>query len=424
MMYDAVAAKGLGCTGLIGIHWRTKILSPNISALALAAWDQSWAKPVSVPATRSSGLRESVGAIAQFTDPVAGTDDVPVYQSVRYGLAAYDLSVPNGAYTVTLKFNEPFYGQAGKRVFGVKIQGRQVIDSIDIFARVGKNKALDLSFDGVKVTDGVLKIDFIPQTEYPCIAGVAVEGETAPADPTPSKHYVRKINIGGGKYNDYEADAVPQASAGGDRERSMPVTDFYRTSPASISAIRWPRRPGRFSRRSTASIFPGGFLGTGPGNINIVRQPWEQVKGQYHFVDELAALRAKVSDAGNLERFDYWLNTFRFTAAMAQAGCCRGMFDQTMEALKAQKDPAKKKALADEALALRVSLARIWERMLTFQLAATDTPGEMGTVSNIERHNRVGAGFLTAHDPNLASATGQPLPPSANCRLLTPVPHV
>jgi hypothetical protein len=51
--------------------------------------------------------------------------------------------------------------------------------------------------------------------------------------------------------------------------------------------------------------------------------------------------------------------------------------------------------------------------MLTFQLAATDTPGEMGTISNIERHNRVGSNFLTAHDLELAAATGQPLPPSA-----------
>ena len=28
------------------------------------------------------------------------------------------------------------------------------------------------------------------------------------------------------------------------------------------------------------------------------------------------------------------------------------------------------------------------------------------------------------HDPDLAWATGQPLPPSRSCRLLTPVPHV
>ena len=100
-------------------------------------------------------------------------------------------------------------------------------------------------------------------------------------------------------------------------------------------------------------------------------------------------------------------------AAMAEAGCCRGMLDVTMEALTAQKDPAKKKDLAAQALAIRIRLARTWEKMLTFQLAATDTPGEMGTLANLERHNRVASGFVTAHDGALAAATGGPLPQDA-----------
>jgi hypothetical protein len=413
MRYDAAAAKSLGCTGLIGIHWRTKILAPNISALALAAWDQSWAKSIPVPATQASAFRQAVGAIAQFTEPVAGTGDAPVYQSVRYGLAVYDLAVPNGTYTVTLKFNEPFYGQAGKRVFGVMIQGKRVIDSIDIFARVGKNKALDLSFGEVKVTDGLLKIDFVPLTEFPCIAGVAVEGTADPAGQLPAKPYVRKINIGGGKYKDYEADAVPQGHVTGDRERTMPVLDLYENFARVNFGDEAAKAAGAILAQIDGVHFPEpASWGSGPGNINIARQPWEQLKGLYHFVDELAAIRPRVQGAGNLERFDYWLNTFRFTAAMAQAGCCRGAIDQTMEAIATQKDPVKKKELAAKALAFRVDLARIWEKMLTFQLAATDTPGEMGTVSNIERHNRVGASFLTAHDIALAAAAGQPLPQS------------
>ena len=41
------------------------------------------------------------------------------------------------------------------------MQGRKVVDRLDIFERVGKNKALDLSFDDVEVTDGQLKIGFL-----------------------------------------------------------------------------------------------------------------------------------------------------------------------------------------------------------------------------------------------------------------------
>jgi hypothetical protein len=40
MRKDAADALAYGCTGLMGIHWRTRILGPNVSALAQAAWDQ------------------------------------------------------------------------------------------------------------------------------------------------------------------------------------------------------------------------------------------------------------------------------------------------------------------------------------------------------------------------------------------------
>ncbi|MBN2581215.1 MAG: hypothetical protein JXB10_19695 [Pirellulales bacterium] len=45
MRRDAADALAYGCTGLMGIHWRTEIIGPNVSALAKAAWDQSWNVP-------------------------------------------------------------------------------------------------------------------------------------------------------------------------------------------------------------------------------------------------------------------------------------------------------------------------------------------------------------------------------------------
>jgi hypothetical protein len=37
MREDAVDARRYGCNGLLGIHWRTRILAPNVAALAQAA---------------------------------------------------------------------------------------------------------------------------------------------------------------------------------------------------------------------------------------------------------------------------------------------------------------------------------------------------------------------------------------------------
>ncbi len=194
----------------------------------------------------------------------------------------------------------------------------------------------------------------------------------------------------------------------------MPVGDFYEDFARASFGEAVAKEAGTILAQINGVHFPeSAGWGDGPGNIKIVRQPWEQVKGLYSFVDELAALRPRVSTTGSLERFDYWLNTFRYASAMAEAGCCRGMLDVAMEALKAQKDPAKKKDQAAEALAIRIRLARTWEKMLTFQLAATDTPGEMGTVSNLERHNRAGSHFITAHDEALTAALGGPLPQDA-----------
>ena len=44
MRRDAADALRYGCDGLMGIHWRTRALGPNVSALAQAAWQQgAWA---------------------------------------------------------------------------------------------------------------------------------------------------------------------------------------------------------------------------------------------------------------------------------------------------------------------------------------------------------------------------------------------
>ena len=44
---DAADALRYGCDGLLGIHWRTRILGPNVSALAKAAWSQDgWKTPL------------------------------------------------------------------------------------------------------------------------------------------------------------------------------------------------------------------------------------------------------------------------------------------------------------------------------------------------------------------------------------------
>ncbi len=136
------------------------------------------------------------GQSAKYQDPIEGTEEDPLYQSVRYGLNAYHMKVPNGSYTVTLKFCEVHYDRALARVFGVSLEGNQVIERLDIYEKTGKDKALDYTFADVAVADGNLDIEFHPIVEFPAIAALCVEGNGI----------MHKIDCGGSGFSGYSPD--------------------------------------------------------------------------------------------------------------------------------------------------------------------------------------------------------------------------
>jgi len=401
---DGADALAYGCTGLLGIHWRTRILGPNVSALAKAAWDQKgWNPALGAPAAPKVRVPEGpvAGQPAQFpNNAIAETDDDPLYQTVRYDVDAYNLDVPNGAYTVTLKFCEPHYAEKGRRVFGVKLQGKTVIDRLDIFEKVGKDKALDFTFKDVQVTDGRLAIDFVRQVEFPSIAAIVVEGPVT-----------RKINCGGPAYKDFQAD-WPASAFGTTRNRFLPVGDFYADwalaqfgpEVAEPAAKIFNEIDGRLPR-------PTNWV-NGPGGIAPDGRPWDEVAREFAFVDDLAALRPQVRGPGNLERFDYWLNNFRYMRSNAQVNCTWARFNAAIEKAKTAATPeAKKKAARDLALPVRKELVAQAAEMHRYLLATVTTYGELGNVTNWQQHDLP----MLLYDPGqeLAKLLGEDLPADA-----------
>ncbi len=259
MRYDAADARRLGCTGLLGIHWRTKILAGNIAALASAAWDQSYA-PTNWQLT---------------FPPRKEPNEKPGPIERRRSMPVDDFYID---------FARVNFGESGAEAIG------------RLFARI----------DGLD---------------------------------------------------------LPQAST-------------WREGPGGIIA---------------AKVEPS----------------------DYRFVAELESLRGKVRGAGNLERFDYWLNTYRYMRALSQVGSLRARLDEMVASLQQEKDAKRQKQKAKDAVALRVRLARAWEAMLSYLVAATDTPGELGTIANLEQHNRAHLKFLESHDEKLVQVTGQSLPREA-----------
>jgi len=399
MREDAADALRYGCSGLMGIHWRTRVLGPNVLALAQAAWDQSgWDEAPSEQAAALSAGPEG-GTFAAFPDnPMEGTEDDALYRTVRYDVDAYRFPVPDGAYDVTLRFCEPHYGEAGKRVFGVKLQGDVVIERLDVFEEVGRNRALDFTFEGINVTGGRLDVDFVRIVEFPCIAAIAVTG----------KERTWKVNCGGPAHDDYRAD-WPASRA---EPRGLPSGDFYRD---------WAKQMfGADAAEPIARIFeandcrlprPSDWI-NGPGGIRPDGRPWEQVRDEYAYVDELAAQRGLVTGAGSRERFDYWLETFRLMRAMARVNCTWARFNAAMEMVKAEEDAAAKKELArSRALPLRRELVGCVGVVYDHLLATTTNPGELGTIANWEQH--ILPGLLEAPGKELAEILGEPLPGDA-----------
>ncbi len=119
-------------------------------------------------------------------------------------------------------------------------------------------------------------------------------------------------------------------------------------------------------------------------------------------MDELAARRPRIKGAGNRDRFDYWLHTYEAMSAMAEAGCRRGELDRAMR----EKN-------GSAALEARIKLAKTWARLMTLQTAIVRTPGELGTIANLEHQTRRRTRLVEGRDPALVKALGKPLPPEA-----------
>jgi hypothetical protein len=433
---DAADAHAYGCTGLMGIHWRTRVLAPNFLALARAAWTQSpwnahFGRPIvldttPVPDTRTGGKR------AAFTAPIAGTEDDSVFQTCIYDLNGYTLAIPNGVYEVTLQFCESAYDAPGRRVFSVSVQGQSVASALDVFEQVGKNHGFEITTPGVLVDHERLQIDFQRAVEFPFIAGIRIRGVTRPSNQFAARAFDRNINCGGEAVTDYEAD-LPVSRSGvpfADLPRDLPCADLYtdwcRSEFGSGAAVELASLFARLDGgpdhchegKQTRLPRPADWL-EGPGGISANATPWHLEQARYAFVDEFESLRPQIRGAGNLARFDYWRNSLRYLRAVGEIGCLRGDLDQTIKELAAETDPELQRARTRaEALPIRLALARAWERMMTWQLGAVETTGEIGTIANLEQHVRrnprnVAFQAFNHHDVQLREWLGEPLPAEA-----------
>jgi len=422
---DAADALAYGCTGFMTLHWRTRIVGPCASASAMACWDQSGWNPEF--GKDKPGVPDSTFAIddlSEFEGPidgtpvdypnyaVAGTEEDRLYQTHRFNMKGYRLKVPNGKYKVTLKFCDTLDYEGG-RVFDVTLQDKLVLDKLDIFARVGRGVVLDFSFDDIKVGNGWLDIGFVPHKQFPLIMAFEVAGD----------EYNVKVNCGGGNYKDYISDRSfyrpTRTFMWGEKgsqfkARGLDVDDFYADWAKGMFGDEVADKAGKFFARLDGRI-PlianwVGANGGGAGGLAPDERRWEEVSKEYAFVDEFEKLRRKVRGAGSLERFDYWLNNFRYTRAAAKAECSWGQLEIALNKVRSEEDIEKKKTIAKEkVLPIYAELVSQIGDAYRLQMATITTLGGMQTILNWEGHNNLLG--IDKSGKELAEMLGEKLPP-------------
>jgi len=104
------------------------------------------------------------GVPSSSTASISTTNLGPLYESSRSWNSAaspgrYSFTMPNGTYSVMLKFAETSMTQPGQRIFNVSINEQSVLTNFDIFASAGgANIALDKQYT-VAVSSGELEIE-------------------------------------------------------------------------------------------------------------------------------------------------------------------------------------------------------------------------------------------------------------------------
>ena len=127
-------------------------------------FSRSWAKAF-------PGMHEDFASQRRIFSPIKGTNDWKLFQTFRYGKdkLKYEFEIPNGEYLVELYFIEPWLGIGGgmncggMRAFDVAINGKIVLNDLDIWKETGMNTGLKKAVT-VNISDGQMIISF-PETK-------------------------------------------------------------------------------------------------------------------------------------------------------------------------------------------------------------------------------------------------------------------
>jgi hypothetical protein len=114
------------------------------------------------------------GRLSSSKRKISGHPDAKLFQTSRWGFKAYKIPVPPGFYQVKLYFAETFFKAPLKRVFDLHINGGKAVGDLDIFDRVGRNKALVVSAV-VKAGKNGIVITPTVRRDQPILSAISIQ---------------------------------------------------------------------------------------------------------------------------------------------------------------------------------------------------------------------------------------------------------
>jgi alpha-L-fucosidase len=187
----AVALKITG-SGLTNVPFAAP--APQTTAAPTAApAPAAAAKIIRIKAGRSESVKDADGnvwlpdqgfsggqTIERPDIQVANTRSPDLYRAEHYSMDSFSWAVPNGKYIVKLHFAETFEGinGPGERVFSFNVQGHQFKD-FDVWVKAGGPLKAYVETVNAEVTDGKIKVTFIPKVENPQICAIEIMPQVA-----------------------------------------------------------------------------------------------------------------------------------------------------------------------------------------------------------------------------------------------------
>ncbi len=126
------------------------------------------------------------GMLFTHRGPVLNSLDPHLFDGERYGNFTYQIPVPSGRYTVTLRFAEAYFGTENAwpdpagRLFDVYANGAVLLRNFNIFEKSGgANKPLAEAFHGIEPNAaGLIVLSFVPIKNYACVNAIEVTDES------------------------------------------------------------------------------------------------------------------------------------------------------------------------------------------------------------------------------------------------------